>query len=199
MDDEQRDTAIVKLQDHYAKNRLEIEEFERRVELAERASTQVDLDRALDGLPITAELVPLRDASPVTTVKAVLGNTARRGRWQVPARVVASTFMGNVELDLTDAELGRGETVLEARATLGNVTILVADDLAVECEGSAVLGSFEHMGQRPRSNKDPRRLRIVGRAVLGNVEIVVRKRAPPSLLESVRDSVRDGVRGLLGK
>lgn len=191
MNDEERDRAIVKLQDHYAKNRIEVEELERRVEIAERARDGRELARALDGLPEVAMVVA---PPPPTTVKVLLGSVSRRGVWQVPQRLVVRALLGSVDLDLSEAELARGETVVEVLATFGSVTIVIADDVEVACEGTATLGSFEHVGQRARSKRDPRKLRIVGRALCGSVDVVVRRRPPPSLL----DEVKDGVRALLG-
>ena len=164
MNDETRDRAIALLQDHYAKNRLEIEEFERRCEVAERATNPRELDRALDGLPVIAELVvPVSRAQQIT---ATFGSVVRRGRFALPYRLDVNATFGNVELDLSEAELGRGESVIGITARFGSVTITVPDDLDVETSGSARFGSFEHMGQRARSKKDPRRLRIEGRCLL---------------------------------
>lgn len=193
MNDDERDRAIVVLQDHYAKNRLEIEDFEKRVELAERARDPRALARALDGLPVIADVVEPADRTQ--RIAATFGSLVRRGRTSLPHRVEVKARFGSVELDLTEAELGRGETVIDIDVRFGSVSITVPDDLDVESTGSALFGSVEHMGQRARSKKDPRRVRITGRAVFGSVEIVVKRKPPPTLL----DGLRDGVRGLLGR
>src|SRR5688500_14031698 len=104
-----RDRAIEQLQDHYARSHLELAEFERRVELAERATAAAQLVALCAGLPsFDAALVP---AGKVTsTIGATLGSTSRRGRWRVPSYVRVRALLGSVELDLCDAELGRGDT-----------------------------------------------------------------------------------------
>jgi hypothetical protein len=191
MDEGERDRTITALQDHYAKNRLEIEDFERRVELAERATTGRELARSIDGLPVIAEVVA--PSAPVT-LNAVLGSVTRRGRFTLPQQLTVTATLGNVDLDLTEAELARGLTTLVAVARFGSITITVPDDIDVESNGRALLGSVEHMGQRARSKKDPRRLRIEGNALCGSVEIVVRPKPPVGLLEGLAK----GVRGLLG-
>jgi hypothetical protein len=174
-----RDEAIERLQDHYARNDLEVEDFERRVELAENASTRDQLEAALAGLPVSdAEaLVPAERSGQLTTrVSALLSSQQRRGRWKVPSRVVVNATLGSVELDLVDAEV-TGEVDLEIKARLGSVTVVVPEGLGLEVEGSAVLGSFDHLVQDPASARDRRRVRIRGSAVLGSVEILVRKKS----------------------
>lgn len=187
-----RDAVIERLQDHYALNHLEVADFELLVEKAERARTDSELMVLLDGLPEIegkAALVPAKAGQLTTTVSTVLGNNTRRGRWRVPSRVKAKALLGNVELDLSEAELSKDETVIEASATFGSITITVPDGLAVECEGQAILGSFDHVEQEAASRKDPRRVRIVGKAIFGSVEVIVKQR-PKSLI--------DNIKGLLG-
>jgi hypothetical protein len=182
-----RDEAIAQLQDHYARDHLEVAEFERRVELVERATSQAEVDRALAGLPSlqTAIAAPGR---VTTTMRAVFSNVERRGEWRVPHSIRASATFGNVEIDLSTALLAPGETELVASALFGNVRIVVPEGLAVDCDGGAILGSFSHVTCAAASAKDPRRLRVVGRAVFGNIEVVVvPKKRPGGLLGAVRD------------
>jgi predicted membrane protein len=111
----------------------------------------------------------------------------------VPSLVHVKARLGSVDLDLTDADLSRGETVIEVSAVLGSITLFVPEGLAVECEGSALLGSFDHVAAGPASRKDTRVVRIVGKATLGSVEIVVKKRS-----KGVVEDLKQAVRGLLG-
>ncbi len=186
-----RDEAIERLQDHYARNDLDVEEFEQLVERAERATNDQELVRLFDGLPSLEPPAP-PPGRVTATVRATLGSATRRGRWRVPSLVKVRAVLGSVELDLSDAELSAGETVLEVRALLGSVTLTVPEGLSVESEGDALLGSFDHLAQEPASRRDTRRLRVVGKATLGSVEIVVKKRA------GVIDDLKRTVRGLLG-
>ena len=100
--------------------------------------------------------------------------------------------MGSVELDLSEAEIASGETVIEVTAILGNVVVTVPEGLAVEMEGSAILGSFDQLVTSAASRRDGRRVRIIGRARLGTVDVIVKKKT--GLLEDIKSTVR----GLLG-
>jgi hypothetical protein len=188
-----RDRAIALLQDHYARNHLEVAEYERRVELAERATSDAALNALLSDLPaIATEVAPEARGRVTSTIGALLGATSRRGRWRVPSLVRVRAVMGSVELDLSDAEIASGETVIEVTAILGNVVVTVPEGLSVDMEGSAILGSFDQLVMGAASRRDTRRVRIIGRARLGSVDVIVKKKT--GLLEDIKSTVR----GLLG-
>jgi hypothetical protein len=174
-----RDQAIARLQDHYAQNDIDVDDFERRVEVAEDARTTEQLQAALRGLPTPpsqALVVAERAGQLTTSVRALLSSTERKGRWRVPSRVVVRATLGSVELDLVEAQV-EGEVDIEVRATFGSVRIVVPEGLAIEVNGSAVLGNFDHLVQEPASRRDRRRVRVSGRALMGSVEILVQRKS----------------------
>lgn len=125
----------------------------------------------------------------------VMGSCERRGAWIVPARVEAHVRLGNMELDLRDAQLGP-DTTIDARVMMGNLEIIVPSDLAVDVNVDTVAGNVED-GARFGADSDlrasagseaeresagspyrepaaapPRRLRVVGKVHFGNCEII---------------------------
>src|ERR1043165_1805428 len=93
-----------------------------------------------------------------------------------PARLAVTEtreqILEQLELDLRDVTFSEGVTQIHVRAVLGNIEIVVPPSLPVECEGSGILASFAELNRLPAegSGTGPV-LRIVGTAVLGNVEI----------------------------
>jgi hypothetical protein len=83
--------------------------------------------------------------------------------------------LGSVVIDLRDVILPRGVTVIEVAAVLGSIEIIVPANLAVESDGSSILGSFAGIQRVPR-DPDPEApvLRVQGRAVLGSIEVHTR-------------------------
>lgn len=92
-------------------------------------------------------------------------------------------LMGSVELDLRQAVIRDGVTYLDLSAMMGGIEIIVPDGLAVECEGSAILGGVEFFRQsaggivsgrtfvRTGEPGSPKILKIRCRALMGAVEL----------------------------
>jgi hypothetical protein len=110
-------------------------------------------------------------------VVSFLSSTEREGRWQLPRRLRALAVLGNIELDLRAAEIGYGLSVIEAVAVLGNIEITVSPDVAVECDGDSLLGSFvlKYDGRaNPAAASRDRMVRITGTAYAGAVTVSVK-------------------------
>lgn len=110
-------------------------------------------------------------------VVAFLSSTEREGRWELPRHFRALAVLGNVELDLRDADIGLGVSVIEAVAVMGNIEITVPPDVAVECDGDSLLGSFtlKYKGRvNTAAATGDRTVRITGTAYASSVEISVK-------------------------
>jgi hypothetical protein len=190
-----REQVLEQLSEAFAKDELGLDEFEARVDGAYQAATEEGLHALVKDLaaqPLTHGESSTRTALAVPgerarRVTAVLGNVERRGRFRVPAGYRVLSVMGNVELDLRDAIFPDGVTEIHVRAVLGNVEITVPPTLPVECEGSGILASFAELNRMPAEGDalGPV-LRIVGSAVLGNVEIRTLPRGVALPAERVR-------------
>ena len=110
-------------------------------------------------------------------VVSFLSSNEREGRWQLPRRFRALAVLGNVELDLREAEIGYGMSLIEAVAVLGNVEIKVSPDVAVECDGDSFMGSFtlkyEGRASPSMANRD-KIVRVTGSAYAGAVTLIVK-------------------------
>jgi hypothetical protein len=198
-----RQQAIDALCEHFANDVLSMEEFERRVELAQKAEGTEELRKLLQDLPtgdlpirreeMSPSAPPRAEASvPSTRVKerglmvAALGGVERKGRW-IPARqTYAVAVMGGMHLDFREALLPPGETEVWIFTIMGGAEIVVPPGLAVESDGIAIMGGFEHREDAPM-NQDPNApvLRLKGLALMGGVEVSIRYPG-----ESARDAKR---------
>ncbi len=181
---DERERVIARLSDAFARDLLTVEDFEERLGLAHRAMTTaelVPLERDLGDLvpaakpaPTTA-LVPAADVRDQRTLVAIMGGVSRSGGW-VPARhTKIYTCMGGVELDFRDAMMPPGVTEITVYAMWGGVSIIVPPQLAVEIEGIAIMGGFDHTLRAPAQlDPDRPRLRIGGVVVMGGVQIETR-------------------------
>jgi len=188
---DRRAQVIELLSQHFAEDVLELDEFERRVDLAHGADTVVGLDLLVKDLEVApapelasptalavrAETALQGASAPLSKkrVLAILGGSTRRGAWRVPRHLRVIAVLGGVQLDFRDVVLPPGETHVQVTALLGGVDIIVPPTLAVDAEGSAILGGFDDMGRAPRQpDPDEPLLRISGLAMLGGFSISTR-------------------------
>lgn len=212
---EARERTVAQLADCFSRDELGLEAFEKRVNDAYAATSTPELEalvrdlspradqRALTALARYADTdasvaaqVPttkpvLVDShsrlAPPRTMKAILGSVERHGRFDLARHTSASALLGSLEIDLREIALPPGLTELHVSAVLGSVEIVVPADVSVEVEGTGILGSFESSARSVPGAPDAPRLRIVGKAVLGSIEVHAR---PPSRVELLVKELR---------
>ena len=204
-----RQETIDALCDAFARDEMELADFERRVEAAHRAESTAELDRLLSDLrprpvPARAGRGPAVESSalgrravalpgqvrPREVVAGIMGGSTRSGRWTPARRVTAIGVMGGVELDFREAVLAPGVTEVHAFAFWGGVEIIAPPDVRVECTGVGIMGGFDHR-EDASSTHDVNTpvLRVTGVAIMGGVE--VRVRYPGETRRDARRRVRD--------
>jgi hypothetical protein len=183
---EAREKTIELLGQAFARDEIEVEEFEKRIELVIQAETTEQLRLLLADLPTAAVPVKREAAVPRRTLPAdripahsvvvgIMSGGRRSGAW-IPARVnLAVGVMGGCELDFRDAQLGPGVTEVWVLAIMGGVEIIVPPDLQVDCSGIGIMGGFDHR-HPATSTTDPEApvIRVTGVAIMGGVEVLVR-------------------------
>ncbi len=194
---EARERVVARLTEAFANDELAIAVFEQRIADAyQRASVEsldalvADLEPAKSSsaaivvepkaIPVQVVTVPVTAQARPMVARAILGSVERTGTMTLPADARASAVLGSLVIDLRGATW-EGVVELHVRTVLGSVEIIVPADIAVECEGTSVLGSFEGSSRVPAAiDPSAPRLRIVGAAVLGSIEVHVR---PPIYIE----------------
>jgi hypothetical protein len=146
------------------------------------------IDERSTGLTETsyaAQAYPLATEPPASDgVVSFLSSNERQGRWPLPRRFRALAVLGNVELDLREADIGLGVSVIEAVAVMGNIEITVPPDVAVESSGDSLLGSFVvkyAKGVRAGAATGYKKLHITGTAYAASVEVHVKGPDEPIL------------------
>ena len=182
-----RAQTIERLTAAFTRDELGLEEFEERLNRAYAADEVPALDALVhdlsaetqvlktDGVAASAAPVPIPASAGARRAVAILGSVERRGQWAVTRSTAALAVLGSVVIDLREVALPAGVTTIQVSAVLGSVEIIVPPSLAVDSDGSSILGSFEGV-QRLPADPDPDLpvLRIQGRAVLGSIEVLTR-------------------------
>ncbi|MFF1412313.1 DUF1707 domain-containing protein [Streptomyces sp. NPDC058289] len=176
--DADRDRIAQILADAVAEGRLTAEEHSERLDSLYAVKTVGELDVLVRDLPApgagTRQEVAYAGApagAPVETVVAVCSSSSRKGRWRPGAHTRAISVLGDIGIDLTQAVFEQQVTEINVTSILGNVEILVPENVTLRGYGSGVLGNFEVRGEG-RGETDPQAPVVIvrGFALLGNIE-----------------------------
>lgn len=203
----QREHAVARLAEHFARDTVDLEELEQRIDAVQRAPTVEAVRAILSDLPALppAPSDPAVPAPPQLTpppgsvarsgfVVSLMSGTVRRGGWIPPQRLYVTAIMGGSDLDFREARLRPGITEVFVMGVMGGVDIIVPPDLPVEVSGIAIMGGWSdpidarhpHVPGQPEDYRgEPRLLRIRGFAFMGGVDVHVRLPG-----ESGRDAAR---------
>ncbi|MFF7972802.1 DUF1707 domain-containing protein [Streptomyces sp. NPDC007905] len=188
--DADRERVSELLRDALAEGRLDMEEFEERLEATYKARTYGELTPITRDLPTGGAVTP----GPVSFTKepalngswagrtvggegsstggvAILSGFERKGRWTMPKRFTCFAFMGGGEIDLREANFADREVEINCVAIMGGVQVVVPPGVEVVVRGIGVMGGFEH----PRDDGPPEpgapRVIISGFAFWGGVGV----------------------------
>jgi hypothetical protein len=182
-----RERVIAALSDAFANDRLDVDEFERRVTVAQTSESPSEIDALVADLGLgvarapepaaraTAALVPAAEARDQQSLYAILGGIDRTGNWTMPRHLRVVTVMGGARLDLREARFPAGVIDIEVVAFMGGTEIIVPPGLAVQTHGTAIMGGFQEVNRAP-AHPDPEAplLRVHGFAMMGGVDIKMR-------------------------
>ncbi|MFJ5263579.1 DUF1707 domain-containing protein [Streptomyces sp. NPDC088387] len=187
--DADRERVAEVLRDALAEGRLDMTEFEERLEQTYQARTYGEL------APITRDLPGAGVAVPsVSLVKgpgegaswagrivggegsstwgvAVLGGFQRKGRWTVPKRFNSVAFWGGGEIDLREANFADGEVVINCVAIMGGVNVVVPPGVEVVVRGFGFMGGFDHREDGVPGEPGGPRVVVTGFAFWGGVGV----------------------------
>ena len=136
-----RDAVAQRLQQAFAEQRLDDDEFDQRIRAALTAQTSADLDQLTADLPASAHGLAAPDLAgpkPGRFAVAYKSPIRRSGRWRVPRQFRSVVYKGSGWLDLRAAELTAPVTTIVAVAYKSRIDILVPPGVRVEMDGFGV-------------------------------------------------------------
>jgi hypothetical protein len=183
---DQRERTIKILSECFARNLLEMEEFERRVSLAHRAGSVQDLARLIDDIPgeVVGEAEKIQEPAASRSVAlredeqpvyGIMMSRRLRGHWLTCRTVNARTLMSSVEFDFRDLELPADIVEINVLALMSSVVFTVPPELPVQLEVVPILGEVRE-GRRVNTvlpKKGPG-IRVTGFVMMGDVKVRTR-------------------------
>ena len=188
---DERERVIQQLSEHFANDRLSLDELESRMELAYKAGSVADLQRLTADLP-SATAAPVPAPAPVEELPAlspdrerifaVMSETSRRGSWIVPQRLDLLAVMADTTIDLTQAALPAGIIDIHIRSVCAAVKIVVPPGLQVVNRLSSLMGSVRGGGEPNEAGgqgggwQQGTVIRLTGWVLMAEVQTKVRRR-----------------------
>ncbi|MDI3386915.1 DUF1707 domain-containing protein [Streptomyces sp. B-S-A8] len=186
--DADRERVAERLREAVAEGRLDMEEFQERLDVTYKARTYGELEPVTRDLPEAAAAsappaVPARaagagawagrigGAGTSAGAVAIMGGFSRKGVWTVPRRFNCFTFCGGGEVDLREAKFEAPEVVVNCVAIMGGVDVVVPPGVEVVVRGVGVMGGFdERLSEDPPEPGAPRVI-VTGFAFWGGVGV----------------------------
>jgi hypothetical protein len=176
--------VVQRLCAHYAQEHLSTGELEARFERVYRAADRATLHTVLEGLPAVGPLVappaPLyaMSATGAGTAEAekrymaMFSTVAKDGPWRPARRIRAKAILGEIRLDLREAELPAEGLDLDVEALLGEVTIILPPGIGAEVDCTAVMAEVKDKAQAGSFGAPT--VRVRGGAVLGTITVLTK-------------------------
>ena len=186
---DERERVIKELSEHFANDRLSLDDLEARMDQAYKAGSLAELQRLTADLPnasavpapITAPAAELASLAPDRErVLSVMSETRRKGSWIVPQRLDLLSLMSDTTIDLTQATLPPGIIDIHVRSIMAAVKIIVPPGLQVVSRVSSLMSSVRGGGEPNDAIeggwKPGTIIRLTGWALMAEVQTKVRRR-----------------------
>ncbi|MGX1134130.1 hypothetical protein RKD49_006320 [Streptomyces glaucescens] len=162
--EDDRETALRRLQQAYAEERISHKEMDERLDQVLTAQTHSDLASALASLP---EEHP----GTTSTIAAAGGRIRRGGAWRVPRTLKVGSAYGRVRLDLSRAIIEYPVVDIELQLATGGAAITVPRDAVVDVEDLRT--GWKDLRYKPRRHSlaDGPTIRISGTMGFGRLRI----------------------------
>jgi hypothetical protein len=184
--DADRERVADILREALAEGRLDMEEFQERLDATYRAKTYGELVPVTRDLPtgnvpavsLTKDAVPRGDWDARITGRegsswgvAVMSGFSRRGRWTVSRRFTGVAFWGGGEIDLREADFADRVVEITCVAIMGGLQVIVPPGVEVDVRGIGVMGGFDESGDVVPSEPGAPKVIVNGFAFWGGVSV----------------------------
>ncbi|MDO0933501.1 DUF1707 domain-containing protein [Streptomyces sp. DG2A-72] len=187
--DADRERVAEVLRDALAEGRLDMTEFEERLDATYKARTYGELTPITRDLPAAGVTPPTVDMAKKpeqngswaqrivggegssTWAVAVMSGFQRKGRWTVPRRFNCFAFWGGGEIDLREANFADREVEINCIAIMGGMGVIVPPGVEVVVRGIGIMGGFDQREEGVPGEPGAPRVIVTGFAFWGGVGV----------------------------
>jgi hypothetical protein len=175
--DAEREAAVERLRVATQEGRLTLGELTDRSEAAYTAATRGELSRITADLPQTRVAgTPAPWTPPVTGPRehlvAVMSETKRRGHWRYTKPITAVAVMGDITIDLREAEVPGGVVDISATSIMADIKIFVPDGVDLELSGVSIMGDRKAKVREASPGQVAPLIRVEANVIMGDVKII---------------------------
>ena len=195
--DAERERVAETLREAVAEGRLEMDEFEQRLDATFKARTHGELVPLVRDLPVAGGSArpvtgavaersgsssdwPARIGGTATSSGAFAfwGGFSRKGRWTVGPKFTAFAMWGGGEIDLREAHFAEREVVIRCFTIMGGIQVTIPPDLDAQVGGLGIMGGFGEHSKIEDEEPAPGspRVKITGFALMGGVGVERKRR-----------------------
>lgn len=188
-----REKTIERLSNLFANDDLSLDELERRLEKAYRATSVAELEALVgdvtvrpsgaSALAASVSVRPAPSAAPYDVystdherILAVMGETKRRGMWAVPRKLDVVAVMADATIDLTEARLPPGLVDIDVTVFWASCRLVVPPGMRVINQVSAIMASVQSAEEQLGATSDATVIRVRGSVIMAELKIKVKKR-----------------------
>ncbi|MFC8074661.1 DUF1707 domain-containing protein [Streptomyces sp. NPDC057307] len=195
--DSERERVAELLREAVAEGRIDMEEFDTRLDAAFKARTHGELEPLVRDLPApgtTTDLAPSTSSDstavggrwasrigrgPATSKFgfAFWGGFSRKGTWTAGPAFTGAVLQAGGEIDLREAQFEQRDVVIRCFALMGGIHVVVPPDMDVTVRGFGLMGGFGEDGEPTDVSPGSPRVIITGFAMMGGVGVTRKMRA----------------------
>ncbi|MFG2647224.1 DUF1707 domain-containing protein [Streptomyces sp. NPDC048436] len=217
--DADRERVAERLRDAVAEGRLDMEEFEERLDATYKARTYGELEPITRDLPSHGAKVsmvkgPVSDDPAAIDWAARMGGEptstgafafwsgfSRKGAWTIGRQFTAFAMWGGGEIDLREARFADRDVEIRCFTIMGGLQVIVPPEMNVLVKGFGIMGGFDDKATGEGTPGSPRVV-VNGFALMGGVGVDRKLRKAEKLRikeERRRDRLERGDRGERGE
>jgi hypothetical protein len=183
-----RNKIIEQLKHSYTVDHLDIDDYEKRLEVANHTKSTTELMSLVKDLPEAPDAGQKDAVAPAGTYSVNTGKVAsalpliaifsgvdKKGIWTPAKNNPAVSIFGGMRLDLSEARLNPGVTSIEVVAIFGGADIIVPAGVNVEVSGIGLFGGFDN-ATHSESHPSAPTIRVTGVALFGGVSVREKKK-----------------------
>jgi hypothetical protein len=182
-----RERTIEALSTLFAQDELSLEELERRLERAYKATTVAELDQltadlraapepASAAMSVRAPVHPAPLALEHERIVSVMSESKRTGLWALPQQLDVLALMSDTTLDITHAEIPSGIVDIHVRAMMATVKLILPPGIHVVNRMHAFMSSVNNELDETTPAPGAAVIRLWGWAMMTELKVLVRRR-----------------------